>query len=80
MQLWDAWFNELGAALKDGGNPTVAARYIGSDGSVSDAVADVTGYTIITAASLDAAMEMATGCPALARGFPITVLETFAAR
>jgi hypothetical protein len=78
MAAWDKWFADIGSALKDGGNPTTpAAKQIGTDGSVSDVQATVSGYTIITADSLDEATAMAKGCPVLAGGSSITVLETF---
>jgi hypothetical protein len=77
MAAWDKWFADIGSALKDGGNPTTpAAKQIGTDGSVSDVQATASGYTIITADSLDEATAMAKACPVLAGGSPITVLET----
>ena len=79
MEAWNKWFGDLGSALKDGGNPTTPnAKQIGTDGSVSDVGASASGYSIITADSLDEATAMAKGCPVLAGGSPITVLETFA--
>lgn len=78
MAAWDKWFADIGSALKDGGNPTSPmAKQIGTDGSVSDVAATASGYTIITADSLDEATAMAKGCPVLAGGSPVTVLETF---
>jgi hypothetical protein len=80
MKAWDAWFGGLGDAVKDGGNPfTPAAKSIGSDGTVSDGAAGSTasGYSILKADSLDAAVEMAKGCPVLQGGAKITVFETF---
>ena len=35
------------------------------------------GYSILKAASLDAAVAMASGCPVLQGGAQITVFETF---
>lgn len=80
MKAWDAWFGQLGSALKDGGNPfTPAAKTVGADGSVSDGAqgAPHTGYTIVTADSLEAAAAIAKGCPVLQGGASITVYETF---
>jgi len=79
MQAWDAWFGTIGGALKDGGNPfTPAARTVGADGSVSDEAPGPlhTGYTIVTADSLEAATEVAKGCPVLQGGASVTVYET----
>ena len=80
MQAWVAWFGGLGSALVDGGNPfTPMAKSIASDGTVSDGPVGTmaSGYSIIKADSLDAAVEMARGCPVLQGGAQITVFETF---
>jgi hypothetical protein len=80
MQAWGAWFGKLGSALVDGGNPfTPVAKTISSGGKVSDGPAGTlaTGYSIIKADSLDAAVELATGCPILTDGGQVTVYETF---
>jgi hypothetical protein len=80
MQAWGAWFGGLGSALVDGGNPfTPAAKSIASNGKVSDGPVGTmaTGYSIIKADSLDAAVEMSKGSPVLQSGGQITVYETF---
>jgi len=80
MQAWGAWYGALGSALVDGGNPfTPVAKSIASDGTVSDGPVGTmaSGYTIIKADSLDAAVEMARGCPVLQGGGQISVYETF---
>ena len=67
-------------ALVDPGNPTSpVAKSIDSNGKVSDGPvgAMVTGYTIIKADSLDAAVTMARGCPVLKSNGQVTVFETF---
>ena len=79
MAAWNAWFGELGGALKDGGNPfSPASKSIGSDGAVSDGGGSASGYSILTAGSLDEAVDKAKGCPVLQGGASITVYETFA--
>ena len=78
MAAWNAWFGELGGTLKDGGNPfTPASKSIGSDGSVTDGGGSASGYSILTADSLDEAVDKAKGCPVLQGGASITVYETF---
>ena len=79
MGAWTAWFARLGDALVDGGNPASKTRRIGADGSVSDDASGPSGYSILKADSLDAAVELAKGCPVLAGGASIQVVETFAA-
>jgi hypothetical protein len=79
MKAWDDWFHQLGGALKDGGNPfTPQSKSISAGGDVSDSGGSASGYSIITADSLDDATEKAKGCPVLQGGANITVYETFA--
>jgi hypothetical protein len=80
LQAWGAWYEKLGSAVVDGGNPfTPQAKSIASDGSVRDGPVGTmaTGYTIIAADSLDAAVAMAKDCPVLQGGGQISVYETF---
>jgi hypothetical protein len=78
MQKWGAWFGGLGSAVVDGGNPFAAgAKSVSGDGKVHDGPIGTmaTGYSIISASSLDAAAELAKGCPVLDSGGQITVYE-----
>jgi hypothetical protein len=84
LQAWGAWYDKLGSAVADPGNPfTPLAKSIASDGSVSDGPGPLgmmsSGYSIITADSLDEAIVMAKGCPMLEGGGQISVFETFPA-
>ncbi len=80
MQAWEAWYGGLGSAVVDGGNPfTPKAKRIASNGTVSDGSVGTmaTGYSILKADSLSAAVGMAQGCPVLHGGGQISVYETF---
>jgi hypothetical protein len=79
MKAWDAWMHDLGSALKDGGNPFApgAAKTISADGAVRDGAGSASGYSIITADSLDDAVTKAKGCPVLEGGATVEVYETF---
>ncbi len=80
MKAWEAWYTSLGDAVVDPGYPfTPAAKSIASDGTVSDGPAGpmATGYTIVQAESLDAAVRMGQSCPVLQGGADISVFETF---
>src|SRR6266851_3183637 len=81
MQAWAAWLGGRGSALVDGGHPfTTQAQSIASNGKVSDGPLGklATGYSILKADSLGAAVELAKGCPQLQGGDgQITVYETF---
>jgi hypothetical protein len=79
MQAWSEWFGKLGDAVVDGGNPTSQSRAISPDGSVMDATSAPSGYSIIKADNIDAAVAAAKGCPVLAGGAAVVVSETFEA-
>jgi hypothetical protein len=78
MDAWTAWFTELGAAVKDPGNPfSGSASSIAADGAVSNGGGGTaSGYSVLAADSLDAAVAMSKGCPVLQGGATITVYET----
>ncbi len=77
MAAWGEWYGKLGSAVTDGGNPFGPSRQVSADGSSSDgAQSRLSGYTIVTADSLDAATSMAAGCPVLSDGGRVEVYET----
>jgi hypothetical protein len=79
MADWGKWYEELGAAIVDGGNPVGRTMMIATDGSTTEGggADPVTGYTVISADDMDAAVEMAKGCPHLKSGGTVEVGETF---
>jgi hypothetical protein len=79
MAKWGQWFEQLGSAIVDGGAPTGTAKTVGTGGSVSDGGSrGLTGYSIVRADSLDAAVELAKGCPVLETGGAVDVYEAIA--
>ena len=77
MAAWMSWFGTLGAAVLDGGNPFGSSKVLTSDGVKKDSGAGaLTGYSIISAESLDAATGLAGGCPVLTSGGSVAVYET----
>jgi len=78
MAAWGAWFGSLGPAIVDPGNPFGPSATVGGDRSVSSGGgAGLTGYSVLSADSLDAANEMAKSCPVLDNGGTVEVYETF---
>ncbi|MCW2633119.1 MAG: hypothetical protein JWR88_2081 [Pseudonocardia sp.] len=75
MAEWTAWFGTLGSDLIDPGNPFGAGKSVAADGSVTEATGKLSGYSIVNAASLDAATGTAKGCPVLADGGSVDVYE-----
>ncbi|HEX2405495.1 MAG TPA: hypothetical protein VHM29_12415 [Acidimicrobiia bacterium] len=78
MQAWNEWFGGLGSAVVDQGHPTGASATVGSDGSTAQGggANPVTGYSIISADSLDEALVFAKDSPQLSSGGTIEVAET----
>ena len=79
MAAWGAWYGKMGDAVVDGGNPFGIAKSVTAQG-ISDGPLTsppVTGYTIIAAESLDAAVEQVRDHPHLNYGGQISVHETF---
>jgi hypothetical protein len=71
MAAWGKWFGELGPAIVDAGNPFGPSASLGNGAS-----SGLTGYSILTADSLDAATELAKGSPVLTHGGSVEVYET----
>ena len=77
MAAWEAWFGSLGESVVDAGNPFGQSSSIASDGSVNGgATSGLTGYSIVSADSLDDAVKKAKSCPILGGG-SVEVYETF---
>jgi hypothetical protein len=76
MEEWMNWFGSLGEAVADGGSPFGPSCTISPDGKVREGgAAGLTGYSIITAESLDDATSAAKGCPVLSAGGAVEVYE-----
>jgi len=69
MTRWRAWMAEVGEAMINPGTPMKAGKTL-SAGGISDTSRGepLTGFSIVRADSLDAALAMARGCPHLAHG------------
>ena len=74
MAEWMAWFEKLGKAVVDGGNPTQAGKVVSKTGVKSGAMGEaVTGYSVISAQNLEAAVEIAKTSPQIGAGGQIAV-------
>ena len=73
MAAWTAWFGTLGDSVIEIGNPFGASAAV-NGGSTSG----LTGYSVVSADSLDDAVAKAGGCPILADGGGVEVYETIA--
>lgn len=75
MATWTAWFQDLGDAVIARGGPVGISTTVHSDRSVTDYGGrnPVSGYSLIRADSIDAAIELAKRCPILKRGGSIEI-------
>ena len=60
---WRAWFDGMGGHVADIGKPAPDAAALGNCGPGTE----LGGYSLISAADLDAALAVAKGCPSLTR-------------
>ena len=75
MAAWGGWFQQLGSAVVDAGNPVGASTAVTANGN-GQASAGLTGYSVVSATDLAAAAELVKGCPILANGGAVEVYET----
>ncbi len=69
MAAWGAWFQDMGPALKIPGNPVGQSYTVGHDGVTDNGGSNpASGFTVIMADTIDAATEMAKGCPMVKNG------------
>lgn len=79
MADWGAWYGSMGESIVDGGNPFSNSKHVSADGIGDGPVGSTpaTGYTVIDADSLDAAMEKVKDHPHVKHGGQVSVYETF---
>jgi hypothetical protein len=69
MDRWKSWFDDIGASVVDPGNLVGMSRTVSADGVADDGGTNpVSGYTVVRADSIDAAIAMAKTCPILSSG------------
>lgn len=77
MQAWEAWMGKVSASLVDGGAPfTGNSTAVVADGSTRSA-SDLTGYTIVEAADINAAKTLVGGNPFLDDGSAKFAVEIY---
>ena len=69
IERWRGWFDRVGPAIFEPGNPVGAARIVSAEG-VLDTGGDnpLLGYNIIHDESIDQAIELAKACPIIGDG------------
>jgi len=73
---WGAWFEGLGDAVIDGGNPFGPSMSVATDGTTSEGGrSKLGGYSLFRAGNLAAASELVKDCPQLKSGGTVEVYE-----
>jgi len=76
MTKYMEWLSSLGASAVSPANPLKNTRTVNPDGTVtSGGTTSMSGYTIIEADSMDAALSIAKACPFLDIGGSLEVSE-----
>ena len=74
MAAWTSWYGSMGEAIADGGAPVGMSKTVTSSGVADNGGSNpLSGYTVVEAADIDAACEMAKGCPILANNGSVEV-------
>jgi hypothetical protein len=73
---YKAWLSSLGEAAVSPANPLKGTSTVNPDGSVTEGgISTMSGYTIVEADSMQAALEIAKACPFLEIGGSLEVSE-----
>ena len=76
MARWEAWMAGLGDAMVNPGHPVGKSSTVSSSGVTNDGGSNpLSGFSLVQADTIDAAIEMAKGCPHIEHG-TIEIAET----
>lgn len=76
MEKWKAWLADLGEAVINPGTPLVNSNYVSAAGVTQDGGANpMSGFSVISAKNMAAALDMAKACPFLGIGGTLHVAE-----
>lgn len=77
MAAWQSWLGGMGEAVVDGGNPVGKSSTVHNDGNVTaDGGSNpVSGYSLVSAGSMEEALNLAKGCPILSANGSVEVAE-----
>ena len=69
MAKWQTWLDGLGASVVSPGNPVGKSKTVSATGVADHGGPDpLSGFSIIEASDMDAALEMAKSCPHVSHG------------
>ena len=77
LAKWGEWYGQLGSNAVDMGAPFSASKSVDPSGETTDtAVSQLSGYSVISAESIEGALAAAKMCPILGIGGSVDVYET----
>ena len=76
MAKWTTWMGEVGSALVDVGSPFGKGTSLVDNGATASAI-PLSGYSIIEASDLGAALKLAAGHPFLTEGLGNYAVEVY---
>ena len=76
MAAWGAWIGGLGDAFVTPGAPVGMSKTVSASGVEDNGGSNpISGYSVVMADNMDAAIEIAKGCPGLANESTVEVAE-----
>jgi len=76
MQQWKDWVTNLGDAVVNPGSPIGPSKLVSPTGIAEDNLPDaMSGFSVVKADTLDAALEMAKSCPYVEVGGTLRVAQ-----
>lgn len=76
MAAWGAWMEKHGKDLVDPGNPVGMSKTVTANGVENNGGSNpLSGYTLVNATDMDAALAIAKDCPILQHGGTVEVVE-----
>lgn len=69
MEAWNNWYGEMGDAVVNPGAPVGMSKTVAKGGVTDDGGANpMSGFTVVRADTIEAACDMAKGCPMVSDG------------
>ncbi len=76
MAAWGAWMTKHEKDFIDPGNPVGKSKTVTADGVLDHGGSNpLSGYSLINAPDMDAALEIAKGCPMMDDGGTVEVIQ-----
>lgn len=75
MTAWNAWATDLGASLTDPGAGCGKSRFLAAPDREAECPAPISGYSVVEAANIEAALDIARRNPIFSLGGTIEVAE-----